>query len=74
MPQGSVLGPLLFLIYINDLCKCIKYSENYHFADDILAERINFDLKNLSQWLYLSDWQILKVPFDFRGINLYDKP
>ena len=58
VPQRSILGPLLFLI--NDLRRCVKYSETYDFADDTnmllshssletLPKRINFDLKNLSQ-------------------------
>ena len=60
VPHGSVLGPLLFLVYINDLCICVKYSETNPFADDTnmlqshssletLVKPMNLDLKNLPQ-------------------------
>ena len=47
VPQGSNLGPLLFLIYVNDFKNCLNDSDSLMFADDTSIFLQNKDIKEL---------------------------
>ena len=73
VPQESVLGPLLFIIFINDLPNYIKSATPFIFADNTECshpirsledvEKLQTDINNAAEWSYLSNLPFNETKF-----------
>ena len=86
VPQGSILGPLLFLIYINDICSVVQSNIRLYADDSIIfaigkdqteiAANLNADLERITKWA--QDWLVTFNPNKTESMlfsrNLTQKP
>lgn len=82
VPQGSILGPLLFLVFINDMPSTVEASKPFLFADDstllargdnehTISYNLNLDLHHIAQWSIINN-MILNLK-KTKSIKIYSK-
>ena len=83
VPQGSLLGPLLFCIFINDLPEVLRFSDPSIFADDLKIlsvgrkqDEIQLDLNKIEDWVKQNNMELAfvkcaQINFRVVAINLF---
>ena len=79
VPQGTVLGPLLFLIYLNDINECLEFSDLSCFADDTRiyksiaftedSKLLQHDLLAVSKWSNINNMKLHADKFVYVNFN-----
>ena len=74
VPQGTVLGPILFILFINDLQCCVEHSNVSFFADDTRVSKqiasqcdvslLQEDLDNIIRWSKANNMKLHEDKFD----------
>ena len=80
VPQGTVLGPILFVLYINDLLSSINYSKGFSFADDTKligaisgiksVELLQEDLNTVMEWSKNNNMELHEKKFEVVNYSL----
>ena len=79
IPQGSCLGPLLFILYLNDFESCLKFSKANLYADDTevsfssnelsdVTRNFQAELKTISEWMRMNKLSIHPEKTEFMVI------
>ena len=85
VPQGSTLGPLFFILYINDMSNTLQNLNIVHFADDStihtalnknmnIASQINTNLSHVNRWLLANKLYLNIGKTKYMLLSIKEKP